>query len=54
MGSDVRSDQYRLINMLEAAGEEIEEVNNIDYDNHPYGRLSDWSCITDVSSRSDP
>ena len=54
MGSDARSDQYRLVNLLEVAGEEVEEANNIDYDDHPYGRLSNWSCIIDVSSRSGP
>ena len=26
----------------------------MDYDYYPYGRPSDWSCITDVSSRSGP
>ena len=46
--------QYRLINVLEVAGEEVEKANNIDYDDHPYGRLSDWSYVTDVSSRSGP
>ena len=46
--------QYRLINVLEVAGEEVEKANNIDYDDHPYGRPSNWSCITDISSRSDP
>ena len=54
MGSDARSDQYRLVNMLEVVGSEAREANNIDYDEHPYGRPSDWSCITNVSSRSSP
>ena len=49
MGSDANSDQYRLENVLEAAGEEIGEVDNVDY-----GRLSDWSCITDVNSNLGP
>ena len=40
--------------MLEAIGEEVEEVDNIDYDDYPYGRPLDWSCITDGSSRSGP
>ena len=40
--------------MLEATGEEVEEANNIDYDDHPYGHPFDWSCITDVRLRSDP
>ena len=26
----------------------------MDYDGYPYRRPSDWSCITDVSSRSGP
>jgi len=54
MGSDARSDQYRLVNVLEAAREEIEEADDVDYDDYPYGRLSDWSCITNVSSKSCP
>ena len=36
MGSDVGSGQYRLINLLEDAGEEIEQANDVDYDDHPY------------------
>ena len=39
---------------MEAIGEEVEEVDNIDYDDYPYGRPLDWSCITDGSSRSGP
>ena len=54
MGSDVGSGQYRLINLLEDAGEEIEQANDVDYDDYPYGRLSDWSYITNVNSRSGP
>ena len=38
--------------MLEATGEKVEEANNIDYDDYPYGHPSDWSCITDGSSSS--
>ena len=53
-GSDAESDQYRLINSLKAVEEEVEEANNINYDDHPYGRLSDWSFITDVSSTTSP
>ena len=52
MGSVARSDQYRLLNVLEATGEEIEEADDVDYSDHPYGRLSDWSRITNVSSKS--
>ena len=54
IGSDSGSDQYRLINLLMAAREEIEEADNVDYDDYHYGRLSDWSCITNVSSKSGP
>ena len=54
MRSDIGSDQYRLVNLPEVAGEEVEEANNIDYDDHPYRRPSDWSYITDVSSKSGP
>ena len=52
--SDTDSDQYRLINVLEDEREENGQANDVDHDNYPYGRLSDWSCITDVSSRSGP
>ena len=54
MGRDAESDQYRLLNLLEDAGEEIEQANDVDYDDYPYGRLSDQSYITNVSSRSNP
>ena len=40
--------------MLKVVGEEVEEAENIDYDDYPYGRPSDRSCITDGSSRSGP
>ena len=40
--------------MLEVVGEEAEEANNIDYDDYLYGHPSDWSYITDVSSRLGP
>ena len=52
--SDIDSDQYRLINVLEDVREEVEQANDMDYDDYPYGRPSNWSCITDVSSRSGP
>ncbi|KAL0015607.1 hypothetical protein SO802_002676 [Lithocarpus litseifolius] len=48
--SDTDSDQYRLINILKDAREEVGQPNDVDYDDYPYGRPSDWSCITDVSS----
>ncbi|KAL0015139.1 hypothetical protein SO802_002208 [Lithocarpus litseifolius] len=54
MRSDDGSDQYRLVNLLEDAGEEIGQANDVDYDDYPYGCLLDWSCINDVSSRSSP
>ena len=40
--------------MLEVAREEVKEANNMDYDDYPYSRPSDWSCITDASSKSGP
>ncbi|XP_050241076.1 uncharacterized protein LOC126689970 [Quercus robur] len=52
--SDTNSDQYRLINVLENAREENGQANDVDYDGYPYKRPSNWSCITDVSSRSSP
>ena len=39
---------------MEAIREEVEEADNIDYDDYPYGRPLDWSCITDSSSRLGP
>ena len=50
--SGAESEEYELENVLEAAGEKVEEANNIDYDDYPYGHPSDWSCITDCSSSS--
>ena len=41
MESDNESEEYGLENMLEAIDEDVEEANNIDYDNYPYGRPSD-------------
>ena len=52
--SDTNSDQYRLINVLENASEENGQANDVDYDGYPYECPSNWSCITDVSSRSSP
>ena len=49
VGSDADSDQYRLENVLEVAGEEIREADNVNY-----GHLSDWSCITNVSLKLGP
>ena len=40
MGSDDDSDQYRLENVLVAALEETGEADDVDYDDYPYGRLS--------------
>ena len=37
MGRDAESDQYRLLNLLEDAGEEIEQANDVDYDDYPMG-----------------
>ena len=54
MRSDIGSDQYRLVNLLEVVEEKVEEANNIDYDDHPYRCLLDWSCVTNASSKSGP
>ena len=58
MENSTESDEYELENALEAVGEEVEiedeKADDMDYDDYPYERPSDWSCITDVSSRSDP
>ena len=44
--------------MLEAVGDEVEaedeEGDDINYDDYPYGRPSDWICIIDVNSRLGP
>ena len=50
--SDTDSDQYRLVNILEDVRGEIEQANDVDYDDYPYGCPLNWTCITDVSSRS--
>ena len=52
--SDTNSDQYKLINVLEDVREEVEQPSDVDYNDYPYGRPSDWSCITDVSLRFGP
>ena len=52
--SDTASGQYRLINVLEDAREEVGQPNDLDYDDYPIGRPSNCSYITDVSSRSGP
>ena len=52
--SDTDSDQYRLINVLENAREENAQANQMYHDEYPYGCLSDWSDITNFSSRSGP
>ena len=58
MENGTESEEYKLENVLEAVGEEVEiedeEAGDIDYDDYPYRRPSDWSCITDVSSKSGP
>ena len=52
--SDTESEEYGLENVIEAIREELEDANNIDYDDNPYGHPSYWSCIADISLRSDP
>ncbi|KAK9991583.1 hypothetical protein SO802_026568 [Lithocarpus litseifolius] len=52
--SDTDTDQYKLINILEDVVEEVEQANDVDYDDYPYRRPSDWRCITDVNLRSGP
>ncbi|KAL0001426.1 hypothetical protein SO802_015207 [Lithocarpus litseifolius] len=54
MESGTESEEYGLENVLEAIGEGVEEADNIDHDDYPYGRSSDWSCITDASSKLGP
>ena len=53
MENGTESEEYELENVLEAV-EEVVGADNIDYNDYPYGRPLDWSCITDVSSRSGP
>ncbi|XP_050254146.1 uncharacterized protein LOC126700169 [Quercus robur] len=52
--SDTNSDQYKLINVLENAREENAQANQMYHDEYSYGHLSDWSDITNVSSRFGP
>ncbi|KAK9986684.1 hypothetical protein SO802_031635 [Lithocarpus litseifolius] len=52
--SDIDNDQYMLINVLENAREENAQANEMYHDKYPYRHLSDWSDITNVSSRSSP
>ena len=52
--SDTNSNQYRLINVLEDAREENAQANQMHHKEYPYGHLSDWSDITNVSSRFGP
>ena len=40
--------------MLENVREENAQANQMYHDEYPYGHLSDWSDITNVSSRSGP
>ena len=40
--------------MLENAREENEQANQMYHDEYPYGHLSNWIDITNVSSRSSP
>ncbi|KAL0010990.1 hypothetical protein SO802_006098 [Lithocarpus litseifolius] len=52
--SDTDSDQYRLINVLENAREDNAQANQMYHDEYPYGYLSDYSDVINVSSRSGP
>ena len=52
--SNTDSYQYRLINVLENAKEENTQANQMYHDEYPHRHLSDWSDITNVSSRSSP
>jgi len=54
MENGIKSEEYELENVLEAIREKVEEADNIDYDDYPYGRPLDWSCIANGSSRSSP
>ena len=54
MENGAESGEYELENVLEVVGDEVEEADDIDYDDYPYGRPLYWSCITDSSSRSGP
>ena len=52
--SDTNSNQYRLLNVLEYGREENAQANQMHHKEYPYGHLSDWSDITNVSSRFGP
>ena len=52
--SGLECEEYGQENVLEVAREEVKEANNMDYDDYPYSHPSDWSCITDASSKSGP
>ncbi|XP_030936473.1 uncharacterized protein LOC115961677 [Quercus lobata] len=49
-----KSEEFELENVLDVVGDEVKEADNIDYDDYPFGQPLDWSCITDVSSKSGP
>ena len=54
---DVEAEDEDVENDINAEDEDIEEdvkVEGINFDEYPYRRPLDWSCITDVSSRSGP
>ena len=52
--SDADNDPYRLINVLENVIEENAQANQMYHDEYPYRHLSNWSDITNVSSRFSP
>jgi len=58
MENGAESEENELENVLGVLGDEVEvedeEADDIDYDDYPYGWPSNWSCITNVSSRSGP
>ena len=52
--SDTDSDQYGLINVSKDAREENAQANQMYHEEYPYGHLSNWSDITNDSSRFSP
>ena len=58
MENHAKSEENELENALEVVGDEVEfedaEPDDIDYNDYPYGRPLEWSCVTDVNSRSGP
>ena len=58
MENGVESEENELENELGVLGDEAEvedeEVDDINYDDYPYGWPLDWSYITDVSLRLGP